>query len=498
MERREQDDSYGHVLKYTGIFGGVQGLTILVALLRNKLTTRLLGEAGMGLNKRFMNIAEVINAWTNFGISFYAVQKISEIYEEGTDDDLRRFTRVIRTWSVWSALLAFGICFFFAAWFNDYYFPSGEHHRPEIMLLALFVASMPVEAVECALLKGLRRLRTVALIEVLSAISTLLFTIPLYFAFGLRGIVFSLVLCGWATALIHLYFSVRIYRYRVSLFSLRVIREGWPLIRIGIPYVLAGVAGAMATGEVFKYLGDDSVVGLYSVGYGLMVTYAGMIFKAVDTDFFPRLSSINHDTRRLNHAINQQVDVCVLLIAPVLIVFVLFMPWVIRLLYDSRFLPVVPMSVCAVFYMFFRAVSVPIAYTSLAKGDSWLFLIMECVYDVVFVVLLCLGYAYFGLTGAGIALSLVALFDLLMISTVYGAYYHVHLRLRTLRLILPQALLLAVTVGVCLYLPTLWKYVLGFLCLVLSAAFSWRCLSPEVPVVQRIGQFLRFGNHKHN
>ena len=56
MERREQDDSYSHVLKYTGIFGGVQGLAILVALLRNKLTARLLGEAGMGLNKRFMTI----------------------------------------------------------------------------------------------------------------------------------------------------------------------------------------------------------------------------------------------------------------------------------------------------------------------------------------------------------------------------------------------------------------------------------------------------------
>ena len=491
MEHRQQDDSYGHVLKYTGIFGGVQGLTILVALLRNKLTARLLGEAGMGLNKRFMNIADVVNAWTNFGISFYAVQKISEIFEVGTDEDMRHFVGVIRTWSVWSALLAFSICFFFASWFNDYYFPEGEHHRLEIMLLALFVASLPIEAVECALLKGLRRLRTVAVIEVFSAISTLVFTIPLYYVFGLRGIVFSLVLCGWATALIHLFFSVRIYRYWVSLFSPRVIREGWPLIRIGIPYVLAGVAGAMATGEVFKYLGDDRIVGLYSVGYGLMVTYAGMIFKAVDTDFFPRLSSINHNTERLNHAINQQVDVCVLLIAPVLIVFVLFMPWVIRLLYDSRFLPVVPMSVCAVFYMFFRAVSVPIAYTSLAKGDSWLFLIMECVYDVVFVVLLCLGYSHFGLTGSGVALSLVALFDLLMISSVYGAYYHVHLRLRTLRLILPQAILLGFTVIICLWAPTVWKYLLGILCLLLSVAFSWRSLSPELPIIKRIGRIFR-------
>ena len=29
------DDSYGHVLKYTGIFGGVQGLNILISLVRS-------------------------------------------------------------------------------------------------------------------------------------------------------------------------------------------------------------------------------------------------------------------------------------------------------------------------------------------------------------------------------------------------------------------------------------------------------------------------------
>ena len=101
MERREPDDSYRHVLKYTGVFGGVQGLKILVTLARNKLTATLLGEGGMGLNKRFMNIAEVLNAWTNFGISFYAVRRISELYEEGTDEDMKRFVGVIRTWSVW-------------------------------------------------------------------------------------------------------------------------------------------------------------------------------------------------------------------------------------------------------------------------------------------------------------------------------------------------------------------------------------------------------------
>ena len=79
MERREQDDSYRHVLKYTGVFGGVQGLKIFVTLVRNKLASTILGKVGMGVNSIFMNISEILNSWTNFGIPFYAVRRISEL-----------------------------------------------------------------------------------------------------------------------------------------------------------------------------------------------------------------------------------------------------------------------------------------------------------------------------------------------------------------------------------------------------------------------------------
>ena len=49
MEKQEKDDSYSHILKYTSLFGGVQGLGILVGIVRNKLVALLLGPDGMGL-----------------------------------------------------------------------------------------------------------------------------------------------------------------------------------------------------------------------------------------------------------------------------------------------------------------------------------------------------------------------------------------------------------------------------------------------------------------
>ena len=41
--------AYDHVLKYTGVFGGVQMLKMLTSVVRNKLTAAFLGANGMGL-----------------------------------------------------------------------------------------------------------------------------------------------------------------------------------------------------------------------------------------------------------------------------------------------------------------------------------------------------------------------------------------------------------------------------------------------------------------
>lgn len=48
-----EKNSYSHILKYTGLFGGVQGLNMLVGVVRNKFTAMFLGPSGMGLLSLF-------------------------------------------------------------------------------------------------------------------------------------------------------------------------------------------------------------------------------------------------------------------------------------------------------------------------------------------------------------------------------------------------------------------------------------------------------------
>ena len=95
-----------------------------------------------------------------------------------------------------------------------------------------------------------------------------------------------------------------------------------------------------------------------------------MVFSAMETDYFPRLSALNHDVEAVNITVNRQIEVSVLLLSPMLAMFIISLPVLLPLLYSGRFIPVVAMAQVAVFSMYIKSVSLPVAYITLAKGDS--------------------------------------------------------------------------------------------------------------------------------
>ena len=70
----EQNKAYDRILKYTGVFGGTQGLMTIMAILRTKLVTWLIGPAGMGINGAFNRTLNLVKSTTDLGIQFSAVR----------------------------------------------------------------------------------------------------------------------------------------------------------------------------------------------------------------------------------------------------------------------------------------------------------------------------------------------------------------------------------------------------------------------------------------
>lgn len=483
---------FDHILKYIGVFGGVQGLSMLVSVIRNKLTTVLLGQVGFALITIYNNICEFVTSTSNFGIPFSAVRHVSELNELGQEKATTRFVCVVRTWCVWTALLAVALLTVFSPCLAHIFSDDDTQLTPvTIILLAPTVVCMTISGGELSILKGTHHLKRIATISAIGAVSTLICTIPFYWLWRINGIIIALDFSTLMYVIINLSFSLPIFPWHISLMSRQVLREGWDMIRLGIPYVLAAVAGSgvgLALPALFVHFGQIEDVGLYRAAFVVMSSYAGIVFTALEADYFPRLSSVNHDVHRRNFTIDQQVRVCVLLIAPLLLLMMLFMPLIVEILFVPDFHLVVPMAICAGMYTFCRAISLPMSYTALACGDSVLYLCMEIIYDVASLAIIAGCYYLWGPVGAGIGLSLAGLFDLLLIWTCYGIFYHIRLKYDTILLAIEQAFLMIAMILTCMLLPTAVKLCTATLLIILSTILSWRVLRRESHFIARLKQ----------
>lgn len=425
MENREKDVAYSHILKYTSLFGGVQGLAIIVGIVRNKLVALILGPDGMGLVSLFNSTIKLVSDSTSFGLSMSAVKNISEAYNRTDGAAVQHAVRLVRSWSLFAALLGMLVCVLFCTLLNKWTFSWGDHTL-HFLLLSPVVGLMAITSGETAILKGCRQLRPLALISLCCVVLALVCSVPIYYELGQAGIVPSLVLFALMQCLATVYFSFRMFPPSFSV-SKNLLGEGGSMIRLGIAFVLAGVLGSGAEFVVRSYLnntGQLTVVGLYNAGYVMTMTYAGMVFSAMETDYFPRLSGIPELGVRLNQVVNRQVEVSLLLVSPLLVFFMVSLPILLPLLYSGRFLPVLDMMKVVVLAMYFRAVTLPIEYIALSRSDSHAYLFLEAIYDVGFAGFVILGFQYLGLWGTGLGLLAANVVNFVMVIAYTRWRYH--------------------------------------------------------------------------
>ena len=400
MKKASNTDSYLHILKYISLFGGVQVLNVLIGIVRNKCVAMLLGPQGVGLISLFNSSTRLIGDATNFGIPMSAVRNLAEDYDKGDEEKLTADIAVVRSWSLLTALLGLFICIALSPLLSRYTF-SWDGHTLHFVLLSPCVALTALAGGELAILKGVRKLGALAAISVYNVLAALVLTVPLYYLFGDTAIVPSLVLMALVQLLLTIVVSYRLYPPHVSLRK-SLLDKGWGMIRLGTAFVLAGILGS----------GAELIM--------MTMVYAGMVFSAMETDYFPRLSGVNSLRFTFNQIVNRQIEVTLLLISPLLSFFLLFLPQLILFLYSDKFLPALGMAQVLVLAMYVRAIRLPVEYIPLAKGDSRSYLILEGLYDLLLVSLVLLGFWKGQLFGAGLG---VAAAGVLNLGCVYGYAY---------------------------------------------------------------------------
>ena len=475
MDIHEQSSSYRQILKYTSLFGSIQGINILIALVRNKIVAVLLGPSVMGLMSLFYSTIQMMFNATNLGIGTSSVKTLSELIDLNEEERLVRHVGVIRSWAMLTAIGGMLVSILFVPLISRMSFSDGNHEI-HLFLLTPAVALMAIAGGEMAVLKATRQLKSIARFSMLNMAFTLLAALLLFYFIGEAAIVPYLVSVALAQMVFTMIYSFRLYPYRLS-FRGDVLREGKSMVKLGLAFVAAGVctSGAdFAIRAILNKVASLEVVGLYNSGVMMTVVYAGMVFSAFETDFFPRLSKVNHRIGECNLLVNRQIEVTIHLLSPMLIVFSMGMPVFLPLLFSHQFMPVLSMIQVTTLSMFIRGVKLPAAYLMLGKGDSRAFFWMELYSAIVLVLAVIGGYLMWGLIGTGIGILLTEAVDLLVVNVLTRVRYHYLVAPSVARSAIPHFLLQVLCLMSTLFLSGIGYWMAGVILFIISLLISIR------------------------
>ena len=486
---REQSRGFTQVLRASSIFGGVQVITILFAIFRTKAAALLLGPAGMGVVGLFTSSIDFFGAATNFGLSTSAVRSIALVSGENKEDELGRTVAIVKNLALATGFVGMVTMIIFSSLLSQLVFDSQDYQWAFIFLsITLFFNQLL--ASRTALLQGFRRLPLLALCTISNSVFSLLITVPLYYFFGTDGIVPALVLIAGANLLGALYFSSQLDYPQVKVAFLNSLREGREILKLGF---FIGLSGLMGLGSAYilrifiNEVGSIDQVGLYSAGFAMINTYVGMVFMAMATDYFPRLSGAVSGEGGFSDVVNHQMEIAFLLLGPILCWFVVLIDPIVVFLYSGEFGAINEMLLWSALGMLFKAVGWTLGYIVLAKGSSSFFFRNELIAIAYQLALNLAGYYLMGLTGLGITFLLGYIIYSLQVMFVCYWKFPFQFDFRIVKKFLFFLLLVSLCL-LCFYLLTspLTRYSVGISLAVVASIFSFRQLNKAIDLVSKI------------
>ena len=215
-EEKQQSNSYNQIAKATGIFGGVQVFNVMLSIVRSKIVAVLLGTSGVGIMGLFTATTGMIASITNLGISFSAVRKISEAASSGNQSIISRTIITLRRWVNFTGIIGALFSLILAQQLSLWTFGNTDYTWAFVWL-SITLCFQALSGGQLALLQGLRKIKKLAKANVMGSFLGLFISLPLYYSFGVRGIVPSLILTAGLSLVLSWYFTRKVEVEKVNI-----------------------------------------------------------------------------------------------------------------------------------------------------------------------------------------------------------------------------------------------------------------------------------------
>ena len=476
--------SYKQILKATSIFGGVQVINILTSIVRSKFIAVLLGPIGIGISGILTATTGIIAGLTNFGLGTSAVRDISAAYESGNTKRIAIVANVLNRWVWVTGLLGMILTLLLSPWLS--YLSFGNYdYTIAFVILSITLLINQLNSGQLVVLQGSRKISLLAKANLAGSVIGLFTTIPLYYVWGIDGIVPTLIIAAIASLITSYYFCKKVDVEKIRVSNVRSIAEGKQMLKMGF---LISITGFITLG--FSYIvrifitreGNLVEVGLYNAGLAIISTYVGLIFTAMGTDYYPRLSAVADDIAKANDTINSQIEIALMILGPILVFFILFIKWIIQILYSNQFVAIDTMLVWAAIGMLFKAVSWSIAFLFLAKGSRNLFFWNELITNIYLTALNIIGYYYWGLTGLGYAFAFSYFIYMTQVYVITNRRFNFTLGKKIISILMTQLVFVSISILILFYQTGFNFYIESTVLIIFNLIYSFYLLKNRLDV----------------
>lgn len=490
----EDKSSYKQIFKATSIFGGVQVFNILISIIRSKFIAVLLGPTGMGIAGLLLSTVTLMSSLTSFGLGVSSVKDIAAAHESKKNEELLKISAILNK-LVWiTGLLGTVLTLVLSPLLSKLTFNNYEYTWSFILLSGtLFLGQLTLG--KDAVLQGTRQLKWLASANMVSSIVSLIITLPLYYFYGLKGIVPGMIVISCCTLVITQFFYGKLKLVLPQVSKKETWEKGKSMLKMGFFLSLSGliITGCAYIMRIFiTKVGGLADVGFYNAGFGILNSYVGIIFTAMATDYYPRLSGVINDKVKFISVVNQQGNVALLILGPILTAFIVFINIAIIILYSKEFLSINLMIQYSAIGFFFKTASWLLGFVVLAKGSTKLFFRCELVANLYITIMNCVGYYYWGLQGLGISFIVGYILYLLQMLYVTKKFYGFYFEPYFIKVFIIQ-LAIACLALCCIRLidNTLVSYILGSILIAITMVFSLYSINKIINVKELISKIKR-------
>jgi len=479
-----QQSSYRQIMKATSIFGGVQVFQIIIRIIRSKFIAVLLGPAGMGIAGLLNSTIGLVGELTNFGLQTSAVKDVAAAYATNNEKRIATIVKVLRR-LVWSTGI-FGtiVTIVLSSWLSKITFGNTDYTLAFVWIsITLFFNQ--ITSGQLVILQGLRKIQYLARANLSGSFLGLFITVPLYYYYEIDAIVPGIIITALIRLVLSWYFSRKVDIVHVKVSKGRTIAESKNMLNMGFMISLSGVItlGVAFIVRIFiSNKGSVSEVGLYNAGFAIINTYVGLIFTAMGTDYYPRLSAVAHSNKLCKKTINQQAEIALLILGPVLIIFLVFIKWIVIILYSAKFITIDNMIHWAALGMLFKAASWSMSFILLAKGASKLFFLNELLTNTYMLGLNLVGYYYWGLTGLGISFMIGYLLYFFQYFILIKIKYSFDFDKPFRKIFVTQFLLVLSCFIFIKVIDNTYAYIFGVVLFISSCLFSYKELEKRIGI----------------